>query len=159
MSRIKLTGLAVVFIFSALFIVSGAVHGQDSIKVGVYLPMTGTVASYGEMEWAGMQIATAMEPEVLGKKVVLVLEDTKSDKIEAANAVTLLVEKEKVAGIIGEAISGNTMAGNPISEAAKIPSVSPTATNPLVNSGEEICIQGMFYRSVPGRGGGQICSK
>lgn len=122
----------------------GSVAAQETIKIGAYLPMTGGVAAYGDMEWSGLQIAKDMVPEVLGKKVELVLVDTKSDKIEAANAMTLLVEKEKVVGVIGEAISGNTMAGNPISEKAKIPSVSPTATNPLVNQGKEYAFRACF---------------
>jgi branched-chain amino acid transport system substrate-binding protein len=122
----------------------GPAVAQDTVKIGVFLPMTGAVAAYGEMEWSGIQIARDMEPEVLGKKIELVLVDTKSDKIEAANAVTLLVEKEKVVGILGEAISGNSMAGNPISEAAKIPSVSPTATNPLVTQGKLYAFRACF---------------
>ena len=124
--------------------IGGMASAQDTIVIGAYLPMTGGVAAYGEMEWAGIQIAQEMEPEVLGKKLEVAREDTKSDKIEAANAVTLLIEKRKVVGIIGEAISGNTMAGNPISEAAKIPSVSPTATNPLVNQGKRFAFRACF---------------
>jgi branched-chain amino acid transport system substrate-binding protein len=135
-------------LMSVLSIVLGAVSSsalaQETIKIGVYLPMTGGVAAYGDMEWSGIQIAKDMEPEVLGKKIDLILVDTKSDKIEAANAMTLLVEKEKVVGVIGEAISGNSMAGNPISEKAKIPTVSPTATNPLVNQGKEYAFRACF---------------
>lgn len=127
-----------------LFGLVGQGMAADTIKIGAYLPMTGAVAAYGEMENNGIEIARSMEPEVLGKKIEVILVDTKSDKIEAANAVTLLVEKEKVVGILGEAISGNTMAGNPISEAAKIPSVSPTATNPLVNQGKKYAFRACF---------------
>jgi branched-chain amino acid transport system substrate-binding protein len=127
-----------------LFGVSGFGMAQDVVKIGAYLPMTGGVAAYGDMEWSGIQIAHDMEPTVLGKKIDLVLVDTKSDKIEAANAVSLLVEKEKVVGILGEAISGNSMAGNPISEKAEIPSVSPTATNPLVTQGKQYAFRACF---------------
>lgn len=133
--------LVICFIFIGL---SGQAMAADTIKIGAYLPMTGAVAAYGEMENAGITIAKEMEPEVLGKQVEVILVDTKSDKIEAANAVTLLVEKEKAVGILGEAISGNTMAGNPISEAAKVPSVSPTATNPLVNQGKNYAFRACF---------------
>jgi len=125
-------------------VLAGPASAADGIKIGAFLPMTGAVAAYGDMEWSGIQVAKEMEPEVLGKKVELVLVDTKSDKIEAANAVTLLVEKEKVVGILGEAISGNTMAGNPISEKAKIPSISPTATNPLVTQGKQFAFRACF---------------
>ena len=124
---------------------------EDAIKIGVYLPMTGSVASYGQMEWEGLQIAKEMQPTVLGKKVELVLVDTKSDKIEAANAVSRLIENDKVVGIVGEAISGNSMAGNPISEAAKIPSVSPTATNPLVTQGKKYAFRACFIDPFQGQ--------
>lgn len=131
----------------------------DTIKLGAYLPMTGAVAAYGQMEWDGIQIAKEMEPKVLDKPIDVVLVDTKSDKIEAANAVTLLVEKEKVSGIIGEAISGNTMAGNPISEAAKVPSVSPTATNPLVNQGKEYAFRACFIDPFQGEVAARFAQK
>ena len=117
---------------------------QDTLKIGVYLPMTGAVAAYGDMEWSGLQIALAMQPSVLGKKVELILVDTKSDKIEAANAVSRLIQNDKVVGIIGEAISGDTMAGNPISEASMIPSISPTATSPLVTQGKKYAFRACF---------------
>jgi len=135
--------VAILSIIIGLGIIS-PVQAEETIKIGVYLPMTGSVASYGQMEWNGIQVAHEMKPTVLGKKIELVLVDTKSDKIEAANAVTRLVDKEKVVAIIGEAISGNTMAGNPISEAAKIPSVSPTATNPLVTQGKKYAFRACF---------------
>lgn len=128
----------------AALALAGPAAAEDTIKIGAYLPMTGAVAAYGQMEWDGLQIANEIKPTVLGKKIELVLVDTKSDKIEAANAVSRLVEKEKVAGIIGEAISGNSMAGNPISEAAKIVSVSPTATNPLVTQGKQYAFRACF---------------
>ncbi|MGV8075216.1 MAG: ABC transporter substrate-binding protein [Syntrophobacteraceae bacterium] len=137
--------LAPVLVLLLVFLgFSGSCPAQDTIKFGAYLPMTGSVAAYGEMEWNGIEIAREMEPEVLGLKIDVKLVDTKSDKIESANAMTLLLEKEKVVGVIGEAISGNTMAGNPISEAAKIPSVSPTATNPLVTQGKEYAFRACF---------------
>lgn len=143
MTRKTCLALTVLIGFFAAAITVPAL-AEDTIKIGVYLPMTGAVAAYGESEWAGIQIANEMEPTVLGKKIELKLVDTKSDKIEAANAMTLLVEKEKVAVVLGEAISGNSMAGNPISEAAKIPTVSPTATNPLVNQGKEYAFRACF---------------
>ncbi len=141
----KTSVLAVLALLGVFLLgIPGLGMAQDVVKLGAFLPMTGGVAAYGDMEWSGIQIAHDMEPTVLGKKIDVVLVDTKSDKIEAANAVSLLVEKEKVAGILGEAISGNSMAGNPISEAAKIPSVSPTATNPLVTQGKMFAFRACF---------------
>lgn len=134
-----------------LLAIPGLSNAQEKIKIGAFLPMTGGVAAYGDMEWSGIQIAKDMEPEVLGRKIDVALVDTKSDKIEAANAVSLLVEKEKVVGILGEAISGNSMAGNPISEKAMIPSVSPTATNPLVTQGKKYAFRACFIDPFQGQ--------
>jgi len=117
---------------------------SDTIKIGVFLPMTGGVAAYGQGSWQGIQVARDMEPTVLGKKVELFLADDKSDKIEAANAVTRLVEKEKVVAIIGSSISGNTMAGAPIAEKSGVPIISPTATNPLVTQGKKYIFRVCF---------------
>jgi branched-chain amino acid transport system substrate-binding protein len=123
---------------------------QDTVRIGVYLPMTGGVASFGQMEWAGIQTANAMKPTVLGKKVELFLVDTRSDKIEAANAVSRLIERNKVSAIIGEAISGNTLAGGPIAEKARVPMVSPTATNPLVTQGKKYVFRVCFLDTFQG---------
>ncbi len=133
----------VTVLLAALGFFSHPVLAEDHIKIGVYLPMTGGVAAYGKMEWSGIQTANSMAPEVLGKKIELILLDTKSEQIEASNVVSLLTEM-KVAGIIGEAISANTMAGNPISEKAEIPSISPTATNPLVTQGKKYAFRACF---------------
>jgi branched-chain amino acid transport system substrate-binding protein len=119
-------------------------QGKDTVRIGVFLPMTGGVAAYGQMEWAGIQVARDMKPTVLGKKVELFLADTKSDKIEAATAMDRLLKKNKVQAVIGEAISGNTMAGAPIADKAKIPVVSPTATNPLVTQNREYIFRVCF---------------
>ena len=138
------------FIFFSVLIWAGWSFAAETIKLGGWLPMTGAVAAYGQDAWAGMQIAMQMKPNVLGKKVVVVVADTKSDKIEAANAMSRLIEKEKVIAVIGEMISGDTMAGGPIAEKAKIPVVSPTATNPLVTQGKKYVFRVCFIDPVQG---------
>lgn len=119
-------------------------QGKDTVRIGCFLPMTGGVAAYGQMAWAGIQVARDIKPTVLGKKVELFLADTKSDKIEAATAMDRLLKKNKVHAVIGEMISGNTMAGAPIADKAKIPVVSPTATNPLVTQNREYIFRVCF---------------
>ena len=118
--------------------------------IGGFLPMTGAVAAYGQDAKAGIEIAMEMKPEVLGKKVEFVIADTKSDKIEAANAMSRLIEKDKVFAVIGEMISGDTMAGAPIAEKAMIPVVSPTATNPLVTQDKKYIFRVCFIDPVQG---------
>ena len=106
--------------------------GSDVIKIGVFEPMTGTSAAGGEMTVEGIKLANEMKGEVLGKKVKLVVVDNKSDKVEAANAASRLIEKDKVAAIIGSYDSSLSMAAGDIVKNAKVPAVGCSPTNPLV---------------------------
>jgi branched-chain amino acid transport system substrate-binding protein len=123
---------------------------KDTIRIGVFLPMTGGVASYGQMEWAGIKIARDMKPTVLGKEVELFLVDEKSDRIEAANAVDRLISKNKVHALIGSSTSSNTMAGAAIAEKAGVPLVSPTATDPRLTQNKKYVFRVCFIDSFQG---------
>jgi len=138
------------FILFVVLLLAGWSFAADTIKIGGWLPMTGAVAAYGQDANSGIAIAMEMQPTVLGKKVEFTVADTKSDKIEAANAMSRLIEKDKVIAVIGEMISGDTMAGGPIADKAKIPVVSPTATNPLVTQGKKYVFRVCFIDPVQG---------
>jgi len=125
--------------------------GSAQVKIGCYLPMTGAAAAMGQMVWEGVQVAHKLKPQVVGQDVKLVLVDTKSDKIEAANAVSRLIEKDGVTAIIGEVISSDTLAGSPIAERARIPNISPTATNPLVTQNKKFAFRACFADDLQGK--------
>ncbi len=69
---------------------------SNVIKIGVFLPLTGDNAAGGELELRGIKLANKLHPEVLGKKVELVIADNKSDKAEAASVAARLIERDKV---------------------------------------------------------------
>jgi branched-chain amino acid transport system substrate-binding protein len=106
--------------------------------------MTGSVAAFGQMEWLGIQTAHNMTSKVLGRKVELVLEDSKSDQTEAADAVERLIEEHKVVGIIGGATSADAIAGGSIAEKYGIPMISPSATNLLVTRDKKYVFRACF---------------
>jgi branched-chain amino acid transport system substrate-binding protein len=112
-------------------------NSSDVIKIGVFEPLTGANAGGGELEVEGIKLANKLYPEVNGKKIELVIVDNKSDKVEASNAASRLVEKEKVTAIIGSYGSSLSMAGGDIIKNAKIPTVATSATNPLVTKGND----------------------
>ncbi|NLY75789.1 MAG: ABC transporter substrate-binding protein [Firmicutes bacterium] len=105
---------------------------SDVIKIGVFEPITGANAAGGQLEVEGIELANKLYPEVLGKKVELVIADNKSDKVEAATAAARLVEKEKVTAIIGSWGSSLSMAAGDIVKKRKVPTVGASCTNPLV---------------------------
>ena len=121
-----------------------AADKSNVIKVGVYEPLTGTNAAGGQMTLEGIQLANKLYPEVLGKKVELVTVDNKSEKQEASNAVERLVSKDKVNVIIGSYGSSLSMAGGPVAQAAKIPVIGCSPTNPAVTLGNDFYFRVCF---------------
>jgi len=139
-------------IFLAILLsLSVPVFGQDTVKLGANLEMTGSVAAYGQMINEGVElIMEIVGTEVLGKKIEYVLVDNKSDKVEAANAATRLIDKEKVVAIIGPAISGSMLSAGPICEEKKVPQISATSTNPLVTQDKKYSFRATFIDSYQG---------
>lgn len=114
-----------------------SVEESNVIKIGVFEPVTGANAGGAKWEIEGIKLANKLYPEVLGKKIELVIVDNKSDKVEAANAAARLVDKEKVAAIIGSYGSSLSMAGGETFKNAKVPAVAASATNPMVTVGND----------------------
>ena len=85
-------------------------RGWSCRKIGVP-PLTGQNAFGGQLELEGVRLAHKEMPTVLGRPVDLVVVDNKSDKVEAANAVKRLVERDKVVALIGTYGSSLAMAG------------------------------------------------
>lgn len=124
----RIVGLLLLVFVLAL----GATASAEVIKIGVFEPMTGPNAAGGEMTVEGIELALELRGEVLGRKVEIIVVDNKSDKVEAANAVSRLIEREKVVAIIGSYGSSLSMAAGDIVNKAQVPTVGCSPTNPLV---------------------------
>ncbi|EAK5748993.1 ABC transporter substrate-binding protein [Campylobacter lari] len=99
------------------------------VKIGVVLPLTGTLAAYGNDVYEGIKLANTLNPNLKnGDSIKIIAIDTKGDKIEAANAATRLISQDKVLGLIGEAVTPNTMQVLSIAEEKKIPAIAPVAS-------------------------------
>ncbi|MDR2739930.1 MAG: ABC transporter substrate-binding protein [Treponema sp.] len=153
-------GLALLLALLALPVFAGggqaAGTAGDVIKIGVFEPMTGANAAGGAMEVEGIRLANELFPtvEAGGKtyKVELVIVDNKSDKIEAANAVQRLIDREKVHVILGSWGSSLAMAGGEVAKDARIPVIGLSCTNPLITAGNDyyfrVCFIGPFQGTV-----------
>jgi branched-chain amino acid transport system substrate-binding protein len=110
----------------------------DVIKIGCYEPMTGGMAAGGQQTWEGVELCNMRyKSEVLGKPIEVVLADNRSDKTEAAMAMSYLIEDEKVVGVVGTYGSSLSIAAGEVSEAAGIPVVGCSPTNPMVTEGRK----------------------
>ena len=129
-----------------------AEDAAEVIKIGIFEPLTGANSAGGADEVEGVKLAHKLAPTVLGKKIELVIVDNKSDKVEAANAATVLAQKEKVNAVLGSWGSSLSMSGGPIFAEAKIPAVAISATNPNVTKGNDyyfrVCFLDPFQGTV-----------
>jgi branched-chain amino acid transport system substrate-binding protein len=126
------TEVKIVLLVAMVWFDSLSAAATEPINIGVLLPMTGSVAAFGQVEWEGMKTAHSMVKQVLGREVTLILEDSRSDQIQAADAVERLIKEREVVGIIGGAISATALAGGSVAEKYDVPFITPSATNPLV---------------------------
>ncbi len=107
----------------------------DEIPIGEYGSLTGTTATFGQSTDNAIKMAfdeINAAGGVLGKKLRLFVEDDQSKPEEAATAATKLVNQNRVVALLGEVSSSRSLAAAPIAQAAQIPMVSPSSTNPRV---------------------------
>ncbi|MBP8742633.1 MAG: ABC transporter substrate-binding protein [Acidaminococcaceae bacterium] len=113
----------------------GGSKASDEIKIGVVSEMTGSNATYGTSVVNGMKLALKEVNDkggVNGKKVSIVVADSKSEPAEAANAMSKLVNQDKTPVVMGIFTSSSAIAAANVSESAKVPFLAIGATNPKV---------------------------
>ncbi|HXI11238.1 MAG TPA: ABC transporter substrate-binding protein [Thermoanaerobaculia bacterium] len=125
----------------------------EDIPVGVYLSLTGSEATFGNETLEGIRMAADeinSRGGVLGKKLRLVVEDDQGKPEEAASVVTKMITSDRVLGMIGENKSACSLAAAPICQAARVPMVSPSSTNPEVTKKGDYIFRVCFIDSLQG---------
>ena len=124
--------------------VASAPVDADTILFGEVGSLTGAQATFGISTKNGIQMAidevnaaggvVLKENGVDGKakKIAVRVYDDQGKSEEAANAVTRLINQDKVTVILGEVASSNSLAMAPKAQAAGVPMITPSSTNPKV---------------------------
>ena len=123
------------------------------IAIGEYSSMTGTTATFGQSTDQGIRLAMDeinASGGVLGRRLVVFLEDDQSRPEEAATAATKLVNQKHVVAMLGEASSSRSLAAAPICQANRVPMVSPSSTNPRVTEVGDYIFRVCFIDSFAG---------
>ena len=115
----------------------GSGKGGDDLVVGVYGSLTGNDATFGESTKLGVELAlaelqAAKQGKIGGLTVRSVVEDDQGRAEEAATVVQKLINQDQVAAVIGEVASSRSLAAAPICQAASVPMITPSSTNPRV---------------------------
>ena len=138
-----------------LMMVISAAAMAETLKIGVFEPLSGDSGAGGKQEMLGMQYANYVQPTVeiggVTYDVELVAADNGSSADKAPSAAQQLVS-EGVSIVLGSYGSGVSIAGSPIFEAAGIPAMGVTCTNPQVTAGNKhyfrICFLDPFQGTV-----------
>src|SRR6202171_768838 len=102
---------------------AGGAAAQDTIKIGLVLPMTGTVGAAGQEVAAAVKLYMAQHGDtVAGKKIELIIRDDGSIPDNAKRLAQELVVNDKVA-ILGAGTTPSAMSMAPIATEAKVPTV------------------------------------
>ena len=130
--RLRLAAPAALALFA---LACAAPVDKNEIVVGEYGSFTGTTATFGQSTHNGISLAfdeVNAAGGVLGKKIRVVSEDDQSKPEEAATAATKLINQNRVVALLGEVASSRSLAVAPIAQAARVPMISPSSTNPRV---------------------------
>jgi branched-chain amino acid transport system substrate-binding protein len=122
---------------------AGAVQGQaaapgadaQTILIGEVGSLSGAQATFGTSTRNGIELAVDevnAQGGVKGKTLAVRVYDDQGKPEEAASAVTRLIEQDGAKVILGEVASTNSLAMAPKAQAAKVPMISPSSTNPKV---------------------------
>ena len=103
----------------------------DTLKIGVNLELTGSVAAYGNAEKNGINLAVEQINKaggVDGKKIEVITKDNKSENAEASTAATNLAVQSQVNAMIGPATSGAVAAASLNAQKTGVPLLTPSGT-------------------------------
>lgn len=122
----------------ALAAIATMAHAQSAppIKIGSFASITGPAAFLGEPTKRTLELFVDKinkEGGVNGRKISLILYDSKSNAKEAGAIAKRLVDQDEVDMVIGGTITGETMAALPTFEESKIPFISLAGASVIID--------------------------
>jgi len=137
-------------------------RSPKTFNLGGVAPVTGEAATFGVASHNGIDMAVEewnANGGVLGKQIKLSFADDKGDPAEGATVFTKLIEQDKVSAIVGTVMSKVSLAGAPICQAAQIPMISPTSTNPKVTLVGDYIFRACFIDPFQGTVGAKFATE
>ncbi len=124
----------------------------QTIKIGMGAPMTGDNAAFGQDISQAAKIAVTDAGQFQGFSFELDAQDDGGTAEGGAAVANKFVADPQIVAIEGHIFSGATKAAIPIYEAANIPMMSPSATNPaLTTTGSKVFNRDVFTDAAQGK--------
>lgn len=148
---LPMTGCTTFDSFRHAFLEESSEDAMPVITIGVFEPQTGSNAVRGKEEIKGIELANSIYSNVDGYKIVLSKVDTQSKVSAATTAIQGLIEMKPVA-IIGSAGESTSLAAADYIQEAKMPTITPSATNPLITQSSSYYFRACITESQMGEG-------
>ncbi len=126
---------------------------NKTIKIGVFLSLTGATASYGVSALNSIKLATEETNRaggINGKQVELVVEDDHSNTQEVPGIVTRLIKEAKVQALLAEPVSTRAMAAAPIAQSNRVVMISSASVKPELTMHGDYIFRACFISSTEG---------
>jgi branched-chain amino acid transport system substrate-binding protein len=128
------------------------ISSGQTIKIGMGAPMTGDNAAFGQDISQAAKVAVTDAGKFQGFAFELNAQDDGGTAEGGAAVANKLVADPTIVAIEGHIFSGATKAAIPIYEAANIPMMSPSATNPaLTTTGSKVFNRDVFTDAAQGK--------
>lgn len=142
-------------IFSSAF--ASTVSAQETIRVGLILPLSGPRKASGLSTKAGAELLkeelNAQGGILIGKQryqLEFVYADNETNLVPAVKGALRLISNDMVLGIVGPNASSRAIPVGAIAQAYKIPMVSPTSTNPKTTKSRPFVFRACFLDDYQG---------
>ncbi|MEO7730699.1 MAG: ABC transporter substrate-binding protein [Kofleriaceae bacterium] len=126
-------------------------QGSEPIKIGVLIALSGPAAAYGAEERRAVEAVVNQvnaQGGIKGRKIELVVRDTKTNPTEAARLANQVIADDKVIAIIGATTGSETLAFADAAMRAQVP-VFPMVGTPSVTDPEKPYSKWVYRMSVP----------
>jgi branched-chain amino acid transport system substrate-binding protein len=110
---------------------------RERVRVGAFMSLSGDTAQYGISALNGIRMAVEEANAaggLKGRRVDLIVRDTRSDAVETALVVERLAREERVQGLLGEVVSSRSLAAARVAQRERVPMLTPSATSPEVTA-------------------------
>ena len=134
-----ITSFAIASVLVTSLVAGCGSKADKDIKIGMVYELTGNTASYGTSAANGAKLAFKeinASGGVLGKQIMIVSADNKGEPSESANAMSKVINQDKVVAVTGFTVSSCGIAASAVAEANKIPFVAAATVNPKVTFDE-----------------------
>ena len=138
---------------STLLLVFGCARQPKEVSIGVCMPISGPLASYGKSTLEGIRMRMDEINQaggVNGTAIKLVVEDNLGDGTAAINAYNKLAGSDGAVAVIGPITSTVALAVRRPAAKLKVAVVSPTATNDKVTRDNDYLFRACFNDSFQG---------